>query len=558
MRHGLTYLLFFILIPLQAQQTYYVSPAGNDAANGSSANPWQHIQYALQHIQTGDTLVLNDGVYNEKIRIPLSGICLRAAHLRSAVLDGSGITSSTAMIYIQDQSNIVIDGLEIRNNVMNDAAGIYITGSGTDIVIRNCYLHDIHFSSGPNAPVNEQTNAQGIIVYGTSPASPYTNITIENNELANCRLGYSEGIALNGNLNGFVVHNNTVHHLTNIGIDLIGGEGTCPVDSLDAARNGSVTDNHVFYCLSDYATSAGIYVDGGQHILIAPNRCEHNGYGVEIGCENPRHETRHIHLKNNFILSNAEAGLAFGGYDYPANSGKVRNCQVLNNTFWMNDTTQSGSGSLYLTYIENSQIQNNIFVTADDDLIYAENAQPGLIMDYNLYYDTDGDDTDNGIDFDGTYYNGLSAFRSQTGNENHGFYTSPALQPDTTGLPRLTQSSPVDTGNPSCAPANETDFFGNPRLVGVAVDNGAEEWQQLSVSANGNFFHIYPNPFDNIIFLPRGITVHYRFYDQAGRLLNRETATGFIRPGPMARGVYWLHIREVNGHRSTIIPVIHR
>ncbi len=546
------------ILPANAQQAYYVSPAGSDGGDGSAASPWQHIGYALRQLRSGDTLLLMDGVYNEKIEIPRSNLTIRALHPRAAVLDGTGLTRDEAMIRIENLDDIRIQGLEIRNNVMNDAIGIYIGGSGHSISVSDCYIHDIHFSADPQAAVNEQTNAQGIIVYGTDTTA-CSGIYITGNELAHCRLGYSEGIALNGNVENFVVADNYVHHLTNIGIDIIGGEETCPVDSLDVARNGLVAGNRVEYCLSAYDSSAGIYVDGGHNVRIFYNRCAHNNYGIEVGCENRGKEARNIVVRNNFLLRNTETGLALGGYDYPGGSGKVRDCEIANNTFWMNDSLQTGSGSLFLTYAENCRLQNNLFVTDTDDLLYAENEQPGLVMDYNLYYDTDGDDTDNGFDFDGTAYTGLAGFRSGTGLEIHGFYANPRLQTDSTGLPRLTENSPVNTGNPTYEPlTGETDFFGRTRVVGAAVDNGAEEWQDLEQNTTSTDFKVYPNPFDNILFLPAGVRFRFRLFDASGRRLLQGTAENFLRTGYLSRGVYWLQLTRMSDGRKEVIPLIRR
>ena len=122
-----------------------------------------------------------------------------------------------------------------------------------------------------NAFVNASTNAQGIIVYGTNATTAITNLKIQNNQLYDCRLGYSEGIAVNGNVNGFEVTGNTVYNLTNIGIDLIGHEGACPNPTNDQARNGLVKNNIVHDCLSTYASSGGIYIDGGKIITVENN-----------------------------------------------------------------------------------------------------------------------------------------------------------------------------------------------------------------------------------------------------------------------------------------------
>lgn len=538
---------FLLAMPvLCAQHTYYVSPSGDDQAAGSVTAPWQHLQYGIDHMAAGDTLILLDGVYREKIIIRQPGIHLRALHLHGAVLDGTGLTNREAMIDVENASHILIQGLEIRNNVMNDAIGIRISGQGDHIVISENYIHDIHFSSDSTATATEQTNAQGIIVLGTGIQHAISGVEITGNELAYCRLGYSEGIALNGNVKDFIVAGNHVHHLTNIGIDLIGGEGTCPVDTLDVARDGRIMGNKVHDCLSDYATSAGIYVDGGKRITIMYNRVQHNGYGIEIGCEHPGRAASGIYVRNNFLLYNAETGLALGGYDYPAGSGKVNGVDVSGNTFWMNDSLHTGTGSLFLSYVENAVIRNNIFVTDTDELWYGENNQPGLVMDYNLYYDTDGQDTDNSIELNGTTYDGWADFRSRTSYETHGYYRDPHLVTGSGGLPRLSAQSPVDNGDPAYTPLpGETDYFGRNRIAGAAVDTGAEEYDDnQAVASVIRILSVYPNPVRHNLYLPGCEGGFYTVWDMRGHVVDKGM---YIHPIPVEHwkaGVYWLWLHR--------------
>lgn len=57
------------------------------------------------------------------------------------------------------------------------------------------------------------------------------------------KLGLSEVIAVNGNIDSFEVTNNKVHDNNNIGIALIGHEGVSPVAALDQARSGIIRNN---------------------------------------------------------------------------------------------------------------------------------------------------------------------------------------------------------------------------------------------------------------------------------------------------------------------------
>ncbi len=52
------------------ENIYYVSPDGDDAADGLSVeNAWQSPQYAFQQIVAGDTLYLEEGAYDENLRL---------------------------------------------------------------------------------------------------------------------------------------------------------------------------------------------------------------------------------------------------------------------------------------------------------------------------------------------------------------------------------------------------------------------------------------------------------------------------------------------------------
>lgn len=118
-------------------------------------------------------------------------------------------------------------------------------------------------------------NAHGIAVYGNSSTS-LEQLAITQNELYNLKLGASEAMAINGNVDGFRIAQNIVHDNNNIGIDIIGFEGIAPNPSQDQARNGVIEENHVYNSSSfgnpaygeDYS-AAGIYVDGGKAVKLS-------------------------------------------------------------------------------------------------------------------------------------------------------------------------------------------------------------------------------------------------------------------------------------------------
>jgi len=67
--------------------TYYVSPQGSDANSGTSLSPWKSLAYAVSNMQSGDTLILKDGVYREELSVSdKSEITFRAENAGSAVI----------------------------------------------------------------------------------------------------------------------------------------------------------------------------------------------------------------------------------------------------------------------------------------------------------------------------------------------------------------------------------------------------------------------------------------------------------------------------------------
>lgn len=548
-------LLSLILLSFNcfSQTNYYVSPSGNDTNNGTISSPWKTIQHSLNNMTGNSILNVAGGVYNEKIQISLSNITIKNQTSTTPVIDANGINSQNSIISVINKNSITIDGLELRNNIQNDAQGILIEGLCNSITIKNCIIHDIHFSSNPSAPVNASTNAQGIIVYGTNPTTAISNLNIENNQLFNCRLGYSEGIAINGNVDGFEVKNNIVHDITNIGIDLIGHEGTCSSPANDQARNGIVKNNTIYNCISPYATSGGIYIDGGKSIIVEKNKSYHNGYGIEIGCENIGKTTDAISIRNNIFYDNQICAIALGGFAYPSGSGKVTNSTIRNNTCFSNDFTNSGNGELYLSYSENSIIENNIFYTnTNNNFAYAELTQPNLISNYNTFY-CPGGANNLYSSWNGSNYTGFSAFVTGTSSNSNSIFTNPNFTLANITTPDfhlLSNSLAINAGNPSfMAATNETDFFGELRIEGSVVDCGADEFGTTlnnTTFESVNHIKIYPNPTSDYIYFI-GLNENYEIslFSSNGTKL-RETKKMFLNIQDLPNGLYFLKITEGN------------
>ncbi len=165
-----------------------------------------------------------------------------------------------------------------------------------------------------------------------------------------------------------------MHGTDNIGIVSIGGEGICPTASLDHARNGFVVGNVVIGISSKHnpsynsaaaalAAADGIYVDGGQDILIAHNIVSQSDLAIETASEHAGLNSTRVRVESNLVYANNVVGLSIGGYD--SLRGGTLNCTFVGNILYQNDQTHSGTGEIQMQYkaVGNTFI-NNIVVGA--------------------------------------------------------------------------------------------------------------------------------------------------------------------------------------------------
>jgi len=474
--------------------SYYVSPDGDNNNPGTVLQPWATIQKAADTVTAGSTVYVRGGVYNEQVTINISG-SFSGGYIRfqnypgeKPVVDGSNLlvpSGAAGLFLIENRNYIVFKGFEIRNYSSSTKnivpAAIHVRGTSHHIELRNNRIHHIE----THAPINsagQGADAHGISVYGTSAPESINNLIIDGNELYDLILGSSEALALNGNVETFQVTNNTVRDANNIAIDCIGFEGTSPDSAYDQARNGEISGNRV-YNISSYGnpsygaeySAGGIYVDGGRDIIVQRNVVTLSDIGIEIASEHLGRITSNVTVRNNIIYNNKIAGIAMGGYD--DQRGSTRDCMVINNTLYHNDTRMDGNGELLLQFdIRNNIIKNNIFNANSQSILisnpYTQNT--GSVVDYNLYFSPE--ESENSTwQWKGITYTGFDSYRAGTTGDANGLFGDPKFINPSGADFHLQQSSPaIDKGSSINAPNN--DFDGNQRPQGVGYDLGAYEY----------------------------------------------------------------------------------
>ncbi|HTR68585.1 MAG TPA: right-handed parallel beta-helix repeat-containing protein, partial [Terriglobales bacterium] len=473
-----------------AGNIFHVATTGNDANTGTSAAAaWKTIQHAANTVQAGDTVYIHAGTYNESVTIGVSGsatagpVTFQSAPGEQAIIDGTSLTPSTSdvqgLINIVSRTYVTISGLEIQNFQTSNAnavpAGIWITGSGSNIQILNNSVHNIVTTSEANG------NAFGIAVYG-SGSTALDQVTLSGNEVFNLKTGESESVNVDGNVTNFVISHNLIHDNDNIAIDAIGFEGVGP-SAVDFARNGEISDNTIYNISAknnagegnDYDAN-GIYVDGGSQIVIERNVIHNVDIGIEMASEHSGHNTTLVTARDNVVYNANAVGISIGGY--ANNVGGTDSCTIVNNTLFENDTKNTGSGEFQIQFhATNNVFKNNIVYSTSQGLLidnFTNSTPDPVVSDFNIFFSAGGAAS---ADFMwvGGDHSGLAAFQSASGNDAHSQFIDPQFLSLTTPDLRISATSPaIGSGSDlGTSVLGATDLAGNARVTGSSVDAGA-------------------------------------------------------------------------------------
>lgn len=284
----------------------------------------ESIQAALDKAPPGAIVRVMAGTYREKIKITRDNITLQGEN--GAILDYGGTNVSGGAIQISDRQNVRIEGFEIRNiRGGSTPTAIRVDGASRNIFIVNNDIHHVESSS----------NAHAIGVFGTK-STAIQNVVIAGNKVHDLKLGQSEAVVLNGNVDGFKILKNKIYNSDNIAIDIIGGEGVGRA-GIDKARNGLIAGNEITNVDSRRnptyrsACAAGIYVDGGSDVVIEDNVVKNANYGIELASERRGWKTERIQVRRNRLESNNLAGISLGGGSN--SNGGVHEVTIENNDF---------------------------------------------------------------------------------------------------------------------------------------------------------------------------------------------------------------------------------
>lgn len=343
-------------------KVYYVSLEGSNTNEGSFAHPWQEINYALNKLNPGDSLLLREGNY--KIRKPLrlnsSGkeweqILISAFKDEEVIINAINMDitrkNRPGVFHLEKVKHIHLKNLVIKNS---KGHGIKIVDS-SNINISNCKVENTYACgiSMWDTDHDGQHCENNKIMYNTVIKANTWDMLPENEE----KKGEPphEAISIGGGTH-FEVAYNHVFNCDKEGIDV-----------KEVSRHGQVHHNYIHNLKRQ-----GLYADAWFGDLIDVQFYKNlvkdcQGAGIAVSVEGGS-LLKDVSFYENLVYNNDGTGILFARW---GDDGPRRNVNIYNNTVVHNGHGDPGpnrdyfwiTGGLYLfsANLKDINIFNNIF-----------------------------------------------------------------------------------------------------------------------------------------------------------------------------------------------------
>jgi hypothetical protein len=346
---------------------HFVAMNGSDDGPGTAERPWATVNYAAEHAEAGDTIVVRGGHYvlPAQVRLRNSGrpdawIAFIGYRGEEAILDAQKVQRAPSTVLnngafqIEGVSFIRVANLTLINS--HDAGFTVRDSSNVDLINNS----------------TKGTFSSGIAVWDTNhEGSRANNIRIIGNTITNATTwdlappdlpkqhsGPHEALSIGGAVN-FEVAYNHVYGSDNEGIDI-----------KETSKRGKVHHN-----LVHNVGRQGIYVDAWfgeiEDIEIFSNVIyDCRGAGMVLSVENGKSVNK-VDIHNNLIFNNYGTGMFFSRWGV---DNVRRDIQIFNNVFYHNGYGPPKAGQIYYWLTGGLYLYStNIYSTSIKDNIFSDN-----------------------------------------------------------------------------------------------------------------------------------------------------------------------------------------
>jgi parallel beta-helix repeat protein len=266
--------------------TYFLAPAGSDAASGAESAPWQSLQYATTRIVAGDTLVLRQGTYAGNITINVPDITIRsyANEWATIACPSDNPAAQWVLRFNLNAHNGKLQRLELSGGYYyalktesNYDLGHPVEYGARGLLVEDCKLHDSGRDVIKLSPGSDDVTIRRSEIYNSGRRDPSNaegidNVNADRMIVQDCYIHdiTTTGVFAKGGAEGVVIERNRLENIGEIGITLGGytdpqwfGRGTTDFhENLDGAVRNNIVVNTTF---------AGIALTGARNGLVYNN-----------------------------------------------------------------------------------------------------------------------------------------------------------------------------------------------------------------------------------------------------------------------------------------------
>jgi len=226
-------LFLLIAVAANASSLHVDVQFGSDTGDGSSGAPWHSIQHGVSHLEPGDTLVLHPGVYAESVVVAVAGTADQPIAIRAepgAVLESPNPTASLSAFDIAASAeHLEISGFTARGGFHE---AVFVRPGARYISIRDCEIHGnqagIWIAGASNIEVDgcdiHDNVASGVRITGTSSDILVRNTSSRGNDDGSGCLGDADGFTVEGSAAGVVFEGCVAEANGEDGFDLQGDD----------------------------------------------------------------------------------------------------------------------------------------------------------------------------------------------------------------------------------------------------------------------------------------------------------------------------------------------